>query len=279
MKMMVGSTWKAKIVAVLRALGPEHPRHDPRPDLGIAERPEHERRADRREAEEPRHRRAGRLKRRAARVRLQHDEREDELQRQPPRHGPVVDGPARGRQAVRQREEHGEPADRLQARGTGPSDGDGCRGDGPQAREDEDVGARPGLRCHLSHLRQHGRGPRRPHVGHGNGGTAQPERLLEPAAAAMAQLQHRLSLADRFSLLREHEDADRVIDRIADPGPSGAEGAARTPDRGRGTRATTPLRGARTSSRSAATGSSRISSTTRGLPPWASIMRLKVSSA
>ena len=93
MKMIVGRTMKAKMFSVAAAVRAEHAGDDAPPHVGVAERPEHERSDPMKEKFRTLRDDAARaLEHGAADVGLEHDQREDELQSEPPRDRAVVDG-------------------------------------------------------------------------------------------------------------------------------------------------------------------------------------------
>ena len=101
-------------------------------DFLVAERPEDEARADECEVEQPVNRRAELLENRLAGRGLEHEQRENHLQRQPPHDGSPVDGPAVRGHRVRDSHDHDKADERLQLRhcvvGDESKDGRGCGG-------------------------------------------------------------------------------------------------------------------------------------------------------
>ena len=87
-------------VRVLAALGPEHAGHDLRPHGRLAERAEHERRAAKAKPRTGDHAADGLERPSRPTLGLEDDQREDELQAEPPGHRAIVDRAARRRQAV-----------------------------------------------------------------------------------------------------------------------------------------------------------------------------------
>ena len=126
--------------AVAGALGPEHRRHDARPDLLVAERPEHEARADEGKIEQPIDGRAEPLKDRLADRGLQHEQREDHLQRKAPGDGAPIDGTPVRRQGVGHRHDDDQADERLQPGHTAKlGDERADRGAGGSGPEDHQV--------------------------------------------------------------------------------------------------------------------------------------------
>ena len=113
--------------------------------VGIAERPEDERRSDVREVEDARDERTGGLEHHASGLGLEHDQREQELQAQPPGDRAIVDRPSRRRQAIRQREDQREPRHGLDAAGAGKADGDADQGNRGKRSENREIEPGPRL--------------------------------------------------------------------------------------------------------------------------------------
>ena len=101
--------------AVLSARLAHNARHDVAPYGAIAERAENQRRADRRKLQQLANSVAEDLKSRLAGAGLEHDDRKQELQAEPPGHRSQADGPTIGRPRDRNRGDEREPDERLKS--------------------------------------------------------------------------------------------------------------------------------------------------------------------